>query len=257
MKIKIIVMASGLFMAINASEDNSKTFFIRDVPLSIIGGEIQNYDQNFDVMVVGKRQQERLQEPRYGDTAIIGAIKLVENNVFYMLPTSSESDSQDDSYKPFEHNTQLYQAAEHKILSCTLLEIIEPRITMGNYVVDKDKVYGYQFVEHNAEKKQLVRSSVYEDEAIEKATLAACNCYRIALNEALKHVATKGIALDSLSTPLGLPRTKKVCSAIFKVLLDFIGEHQGTQAVSLFVKKRSEFNIYKELIAAYIKGEQI
>lgn len=251
MKIKIIVMASGLFMAISASENNIKTFFIRGVPFSIIRDDVQKYDHEFDVMVVGKRQQDRLQEPSFGDIAIIGAIKPVKNNVFYMLPKSSDSNSQDDSHKPFEDNAQLYQVAEHKILSCTLLEI---RITMGNYVVDKDEVYGYQFVTHDSGKKQLVRSSVYEDEAIEKATIAVCNCYRIALNEALKNVATKGIALDSLSTPLGLPRTKKVCSAIFKAVLDFIGEHQETHAVSLFVKKRSEFNIYKELIASYLKG---
>src|ERR1700761_4800977 len=110
MKIHIVVMSSVLCMVINASEDNSKTFFIRNVPFSIIRDDIQKYDHTVDVMVIGKRQQDRLQEPNFGDTAIIGAIKSVNNNIFYMLPKSSDSKSQDDSYKPFEHNTQLYRA---------------------------------------------------------------------------------------------------------------------------------------------------
>jgi len=72
------------------------------------------------------------------------------------------------------------------------------------------------------------------------------------LNEALKIVADKqqkrSIALDALSTQTGFPREKAAPIAI-KAVLDFIQENPDAyDVIQLFVKKRSEFDLYKKLL---------
>ena len=231
--------------------------------LFVIKGDIcrSRLAEPASLIVVGKNQQQQLQEPNFSDSSVIGRIECSHENTLYMLPKGSDSKSDDDSYKPFvTEDRKLWQKAEKKKLPidrCTVWQVIEPRIMYRTLNWDEGKTFGYFPQRHTTEDQhRFVCLDFYGDTAISEAGADLVMCYKKVLKEGLaRH---KIIALDELSAPVGLPRDKAVSvilSAIIQALMDAprCCDQLQKQSVLLFTKKRSSFNRYKELIDQYIR----
>jgi len=88
--------------------------------------------------------------------------------------------------------------------------------------------------------------------AIEEAGKDLAACYQEALDIVLKKLLEdkkeKNIAFSTLGADVGFPREKAAPIAV-KAIVEFIQHNSGAyDVVELFVKKRFEFALYKELL---------
>lgn len=86
--------------------------------------------------------------------------------------------------------------------------------------------------------------------ALEEASLDFIACYQTVLKEGRERYK-KSIALDALSTQVGFPREIATPNAVGTILLFINNWPNAFDRIELFVKKRSDFEMYKNILQQY------
>jgi hypothetical protein len=253
---KMMVMAVCAFSAFAYGAENTKDLMLSvgGTLFHIVKDDIYKHHALVDCMVVGRNQQRELKKPDFGDCSEVGKIYSLENKV-RVLAKESDSASDDDTYKPWTtKTTELWKKAEDKTLECNVFAIIEPRIMSDHYTS-----YGYFPKRPHPEKKNyFFEKEFIEDEAILEASKDLKMCYNKSLQHGLEVLGDKDnkkIALASLNDA-GFPRHTADLIA-FEAIIDFLTHNPGKYSlVKLFVRKRSEFVLFRELVRQYLSQQQ-
>lgn len=250
---KKTVLAACFFMGmvIHGAEQNnilSLSFIQNKTVFQIIKANMYEHNKSIDFMFVDRNQQQKLKKPSMSDCREVGRIYEIGNTV-RVLPKELDSSSDDDTYKPYEtHDTGLWKKAEDKTLSCNVLSIIAPRIGYnGCYEYFPRRA-------HPTKQNCFIDKEFFENDAIGQASIDLEQCYCNALTYGLAgDKCNQTIAFTNLGTAVGFPRDIAVAVA-FKAIVDFIARNPNQYAmVKLFVEKRSEFDLYKQLASEYLK----
>ncbi len=218
------------------------------------------YDGSLKHMIVGRKEQRRLQEPDLGDSAMVGELYGVELNTVYIKNKDSDSASDDDTYKPFpvDISGKLWKKVHSKLLkNTTLTAVVEPSIQWSFFRRSqvKEKEYGY-FVERQDPQNEnsFFQEKHYGNEAIAVAKKDLAHCYNDVLTVCqITGVATNNsIGLPALGTDVGFPREEAAVVAV-ATILEYIKNNPDAYAlIHVFVKKRSEFALYTKLLKGYL-----
>jgi O-acetyl-ADP-ribose deacetylase (regulator of RNase III) len=121
----------------------------------------------------------------------------------------------------------------------------------GNIFVIKD----IHAEEQKTNATEIISIKCEGQEAIEQASKDLYACYINVLKEGLRIMADKkekSIALPLLSVELGFP-SKQAATVIVNAITDFIKSNpEGYNCIELFVKKRSEFELYQKILSLFI-----
>ena len=232
---------------------------------------------NIDLTVVGNQQQRMLQE----ELDLLGTIgqtylPLGSPSYIHIRTKEHESDSDDDTYKPHRQiDTQTWKNSQKR--QQQILRIEEPCISYSTRPMKYALPNGTNEMQHLTIPAQCLNSFVYNcqraipnkqdmvliccfkgDQAIQEASKDLSLCYTKALTEGLEYFnynspENKNIAFPTLGADAGFPRDKTVpiaIEAVFNFLQDNPNQYKN---VHLFVKKRSEFALYKQLLMQYYK----
>lgn len=245
--------------------------------INLIKGSWEDATDTIDLTVVGNQQQTMLQEG-YDNLGIVGKTYWAYGNpsFIYQRKKEDESASDDDTYKPYRQiDTQTWRDAQ-KIKKCTM-SIEEPCIS------DSTRIKRYDFLDDSGSMQnitipaQCLNTFVYSchrtvpnrqdmfydlgvkaEQAIQEASKDLSLCYTNALTEGLKYFhfspkKSKNIAFPTLSADVGFPRGEAApiaIDAVFNFLQDNSNQYES---INLFVKKRSDFALYKKLLLQYYK----
>lgn len=267
MKKMMVMMACGL-SAVAYGAENTKDLMLSvgGTLFHIVKDDMYKHHASVDLMVVGRNQQRKLEKPNLADSRLAGRIYPVEDKIVRILAKESDSASDDDTYKPFTtEDTKLWEKAEDRTLACNVIRIVEPRIMYGSWEVDQADTYGY-FFQRPVEDENLPKGlrcfaelEKFGDDAFRYAGGHLMICYETALQEGLKILEDKDnktIAFASLGTAVGFPRELAVHLS-FSTIVKFLTSNPAKYSlVQLFIKKRSEFALYRELIAQYLASQQ-
>jgi len=259
---KMMVITACTLYAIAYGAENTKDLMLSvgGTLFHIVKDDIYKYHAAVDFMVLGNNQQRKLSEPDFGDTRKVGSGYMIEDRKIRVLPKESDSASDDDTYKSYSTKAKLWKKAKDEVLECTVTSIIEPRIMQGRWEFDQVDTYGYFPVRPHPEKKDhFLDLEFFGDEAIIEASKDLQMCYHKVLQHGLKVLGDKDdkkIALASLGTDVGFPR-KTAAPITFAAIVKFLTNNPGKYSlVQLFIKKRSEFSLYRELIRQYLVSQQ-
>jgi hypothetical protein len=137
----------------------------------------------------------------------------------------------------------------------TIIEITEPCIPSEGWLRDIPTDVLMPHPSYNVERvttdgKGLQIMFFYGNSAITEASKDLALCYDIALQKGVEE-KRKTIAITTLSANVGFPREKAVPIAINRIT-QFIRNNPGTyERMELCVKKRSEFENYKQFLINY------
>lgn len=229
-----------------------------ETEINVIKGSPYDDHKYSIITVVGKNEQEILigkEKKTY-----ITSLSCVGDSSFFafMFPVykrakNDDSDSDDDTYKPYSFENK--QAPEiDKKKYCSFF-IKEPCISQQN------KVFIY-VVKRKNPNDIIIQHHFSHNNAIEEASKDLKMCYTNVLTEVLKLCQTTyrpphTIALPALSTDTGFPRDKAAPIAV-NTVLEFVKNNPGKyETINLFVKKRSEFELYKKLLKTYILSPKL
>jgi hypothetical protein len=200
-------------------------------------GAIYDEDGAVDIIVVGQREQQQLNSTICFDQTMGKVSKKRWNSVCIM---KKESDS--SSYEDRDNSTRSINHRDYnkKDMESYVLGVVEPRVInpcLGN------------------RRENCSYKREHGEEAIEKALGDLPLCYKNVLTEGLQRLGKKkekSIAIPALATTFCLPRKDAACVAV-TTILDFIKDNPTAyNLIHLFVKKRFEFEWYKELLAEYV-----
>ena len=247
MKRVMMLLACMFTVLLQGMENNTLSFMIDQTMVKLTKGSMFDADGTVDLMIVGRVQQRQLKEPTLGDSLNVGRIDKVRNNMVYIKNKDTDSASDDDTYKPY--NTELcglWEHAHEKAMRSRVLSVIEPRICLeiGWDPELQEEINVFQYCHANG----IVKDGA---EALEEAKKALALCYKKALLERLKE--EKSIAIPALGTDVGFPREDAAPVAI-ATIIEYIktsvedGNVEPCELIHLFVKKRSDFARYKELL---------
>ena len=223
----LIILFIACTQAMEEVNPNSWSITLHGTKINLNKGFIGDADDRVDVIVLGRKQQETLIEP-WRHIKGVRYEWLPKNAPFPTIMKKhqdDESDSDDDTYKIFDPNAlqekELWKRASEINSKCETVRIPEPTIVQRN-------------------------NDVFEDLLVSLET-----CYKdilTAIIEELDDIKQRKIAIPALSTEVGFPREKAAPIAI-KAIVEFIQNNPNAYAViELFVKKRSEFKLYQELL---------
>ncbi len=240
------------------------------------------------LMVIGNQQQNMLQE-RHNGLNTIGHAYFSYGTVCYIRKRkmADESASDDDtyieealsfkSYRQIDKQTWREHYKEKKIY----MKIEEPCISNST----REKIISFCQPDSDSMQTitipaQLMNTFVYNvhravpdrddayydlvfqgDEAIQEASKDLILCYNNALTEGLKYFQSeakknRSLTFPTLGADTGFPRDKAAPIAIATVF-EFIQEHPDEyESITFFVKKRSDFALYKKLLMEYYKPIQ-
>lgn len=224
------------------------TIHMGDTSFSIIRGNMYKYHKEVGCMVVGRNQQRTLQKPDMNDWVHTGKIddEFGLNNIYFLSKNRTITENK-NVYFGIKEKNEIWKVAQKKELQCSLIRIVEPRITF-------DPVCYYCSKDHPRRKNSFIYMAFYDDRALEEASKDLQICYKKSLKKGLdilKDKQEKKIALAALSTDMGLSEDKAV-TATFKAIVEFIRENSEYRSIQLFVKRDSEFELYKELAENYL-----
>jgi hypothetical protein len=188
------------------------------------------------------------------------------------------------------NNEKKWETVERKIMNSELLKVVEPCITrmrkrekkvedvtdeflrlsvkhtrgsscIYDQLVQPVEVFVYNVIRLSPiipNQLNWLHQTFYGDEAIIEAAKELALCYKNVLAEGLTILdkkQEKSIAISALGTDVGFPREDAAPVAV-ATILEFIktSGNDGIEPyalIHLFVKKRSEFARYKELLAEY------
>lgn len=208
--------------------------------------------------VVGKHQQKMLHYYFVENYEDIG-ITYFPSSPIYQKYEKYDSDSDDDTYKPYEpcclSDTHKYKLANSKKLkySHLIAKIIEPCITQTT-LLNGQKTYQYNVVRKNVNSVNHVAVLTFIDKtAIEEASKDLTQCYNNVLTIPIKcgplnNCIKPTVALPPLGADIGFPRDKAAPIAITTVLKFIIKNPKAYGTIYFYVKKRSDFARYKLLL---------
>src|SRR5438309_5381932 len=213
-----------------------------------------------DLIVVGRVQQHTLLSPAFNDNHKVGEIEYQKNKIIYQKHPDDESASDDDTYQPFissaDNPKKLWKRAQKHTILPDLYTVVEPRIHKEPYPNEKDSLEkGFFYYTERCHQTNKYAYRFHEftgNEALEQAAKDLKTCYLSALNKYLTF-SKRGlsIALPALGTEVGFPR-KKAAPIAIATILQFIEDFPTAyDRIELFVKKRSEFELYKKLLQQY------
>jgi hypothetical protein len=263
--------AQAMEIVINNKTHKNKTYSwntqLGNTTINVTKGPMSSINKKVDIMVVGRNQQRQLQEPSFGDSHNIGTFYYTSNSaILYEKNKENESASDDDSYHPYlgSSKSDAWQRAQTTTINCPVITIIEPRITLKqSYKYENEKrismnVPEYYFrKEIQGHKDGGICENHQGETAISKASEDLKQCYETSLTTGLELLknnksGSKSIALQALSTEVGLSREKAAPIAT-STIISFLDKHPNTyNRIELFVKKRSEFKQYKALLTELI-----
>ena len=251
----VVCMTTVLMYGMNNEHD--MTFFIKDTVVHLKKGCMCQADGMVDCIVVGRNEQRALKKPSFGDNHKVGTIEEVRDKIVYLKKKDSDSGSEDDVYKWFDNNDKnRWENAYTRELKTKVMNVIEPRITCS--LINTFDYYAQRRISAYTDAPKYDCIEAEGEEAITEACLDLATCYANILREGL--VKEKGrIASPALSTCVGLPRTNAGMGAV-KAIFNYINENADDGGkpygrIHLFVKKRSEFELYKSLLAAYAEQQ--
>ncbi len=207
-------------------------------------GFIGDVGDKVDMIVLGRSQQATLRNPFFCDTMNWCRHEWCSKgcSTVYRKSRDDESASDDDTYNSFKYvdndvpeKQQIWTRALETKVNCGTVIIREPRI-----MVDDSEFYYINEYEVECRGRQAIV------DALEL-------CYNDILSEVLEELDDKkgkSIALPALSTDVGFPRGCATLVAV-KTIVEFIRNNSGAYSlIELFVEKRSEYALYKELLEA-------
>ncbi|HEX4068567.1 MAG TPA: hypothetical protein VHX42_00560 [Candidatus Babeliales bacterium] len=251
MKKQIVILVVIFTAYTQAMEQvNQWSITLYDTKINLIKGFIGDAGDRVSAIIVGRNQQQTLREPSLGDIQDVG--QCYSGQSIYKKSKDDESASDDDTYKPYEHadysskddTTKIWKRATEIKVAATIVAIIEPRIMKTNSF---DSEYNTIEVPYYINRKSCW-DGAEGTKAIEEAIKDLKMCYEKILDRLVKSGDKKSIALQALSTEIGFPREKAAPIAV-KTIVEFIKNNSGAYAeIEMFVKKRSEFDLYKNLL---------
>ena len=137
-----------------------------------------------------------------------------------------------------------------------IMQRIDEEIKKAHSKVQKIEGNIFVIKEIHAERQKINATEIISikcegQKAIKKASKDLYACYINVLKEGLRIAADKkekSIALPLLSVELGFP-SEQAAAIIVKAITDFIKSNaEGYHYIELFVKKRSEFELYQKLL---------
>lgn len=244
-------------------ETNPFSIISHGTKITLTKGYVSNADNKVDIIVVGNAQQCTLQKPSIGYRSVVGKIEYIDDHIIYEKNKNADSASDDDTYKPFVHSNyrekKSCQKINAKTMHCTVMSVIEPRIKKSRYYDNKQSEFAKGF-SYYAERytrdatHTYVTSEAHGNEAITQASKDLALCYTKVLTEGLPKLSEnkyKSIALPTLSADVGFPREQAAPVAI-AAILEFVSNNPNAyNSIALFVKKQSEFALYKTLLTEY------
>ncbi len=201
-----------------------------------------------DLVIVGRNAQCKLQPDNIVDGGRVGNIITGELDAIFVKHKECDSASDDDTYKPFGQKiSKSWKNAYPIKLENIFFPIEEPCLHFGFLQEDQQRQYGY-FPESG--------EVYYGDEAMHEAKEDLELCYETALSAGesifLIKKEDRSIAIDQLSTEVGFPRAEAAWIAI-EMILEYIEDNPHDYAlIQLFVKKRSDFALYKKLLGLWL-----
>lgn len=230
--------------------DDTKTldFPFHSTTIRLTKGSMFDADGKVDLMIVGRVQQRQLRAPDFGDSSEVGRIDQVHANMIYIKNKDTDSASDDDTYKSYtsSENNSTWQHAHEKTMQSRVLSVIEPRIRMKDFgdwqtwSYYAERIHSSSMVDLNTMNKEQVLEAAKKDLAL---------CYKKSLLQGLRK--EKSIAIPALGTDVGFPREDAAPVAIATIIEFIKTSAEPYELIHLFVKKRSDFARYKELLAAY------
>ncbi len=222
-----------------------------------IGRHIEQQTFHPGLIILGKKEQYKLQQATMGDRARVGEVSLSPHNSIFIKYKGCDSASDDDTYKPFTSSIKKSwnDAYSRKYFNCSILTVVEPGIEYEYFVDDMPRQYGYFPTRVTEERNIFIEPEFFGENALEEAKKDLAVCYDNALltgSIMLGQTSNKTIAIDPLGTAVGIPGKDAVQVAIESVT-EFIEYHPHTYAlIQLFVKKRSDFALYKKLCGPWL-----
>ncbi len=258
MKKYLLIMLCIFSMLTHAAESKTIMCLTGNTLFLISRDDIHRHGRALDVMIVGKREQDRFKKSAMQkEYDIIGTAFCVHDKKIYALPKTSGSSSQDDSYKAFTKDYKLYKKAKAEEVQGSLVHVIEPIIVLKDLGKHRPQAYSYSPYRVGAENPYAITCHNYlGDTALEQAGNDLAMCYQNALVkclELIKNKENKSIGLVTLSTERGFPREQAALIS-FKAVTGFLEKHSADNMCSfvhLFVRKHSELKRYKELMMEY------
>ena len=254
---KIIVIVLCIFSLVaHAAESDKTAMCLAGNTLFLVSkNDICRHNGTLDVMVIGKREQDRFKNPMSKEEHnIIGTVFCVQDKTVYVLPKTAKSSSSDESYTLSVRDSQLCKKAQAEEAGCDLMYVIEPVIGLKDLGKHRPRTYSYCPYRAGVENPHdATYHSFLRDSALEQAGDDIIICYQNALLKGLelvKNKENKSIGLATLSTERGFPRERAI-PITFKAITDFLEGHDGYSFVHLFVRKRFELKKYKELMGKY------
>jgi hypothetical protein len=223
-------------------------------PLCTIADEV-------NLLLLGKHEQRLLKNPssQFGRSFIPGRL-FYPKSIFYKKNDCYDSNSDDDNYKPFseDNRVSLCKKIDKKSVN-NAMSITEPRISQTNWNRDNKTnqptpTYDYRVMRQDPMFQLYDTCKFNGNEAITEAAKDLASCYQVALTKGIEHLSDekeKSIALATLSADVGFPREKAAPIAVREILAFVRKNPKAYDRIELFVKKRSEFKLYKKLLDEY------
>lgn len=260
----ITCLSTSIAHAMNNQDNNVFSIIHHETQINVTKGSISSDNLKVHRIYVGYNQQISLEAPLSYSKLRIGQIiptfGFGRDSIIYEKNKDDESDSDDDICKPFnldkQNKQQLWLKPDQKDISTLVFRVVEPRLhkVFNNNTQQDEDYYDEQrttltfkaqldFHTHDGYSYSCIATG---EKAVQEASKDLKNCYDLILN----HKISPGIifAIDALSTEVGIPREIAAPIAI-KTILDFIDKNSKTfDRIELFVKKHSEFKMYKQLL---------
>lgn len=251
MKKNIITIMTLLWSTfIHGMQDNNFSITSYETIINLTKGFLSK--ANVDIIVVGKHQQRTLQK------TFIQFQHDKYDYAMYEKQPEYDSDSNDDTYTAHNHiqQNQLWKHAHKKTLNNLVMAITEPRIVQFQY---HDQTLNKLIIgpmHHNNHQNTKIDNSYLGHEtenirAIETASKDLIVCYQNALRDGLLNLGKKkekSIAFPPLSADVGFPRDKAAPIAVATILEFIKNNPYQYNRIELFVKKRSDYKRYEELL---------
>ncbi len=242
---------------------NTVSFVVDQTTVQLTKCPIYKLD-NVDLVFVGRVQQQTLKKPNsFHDIHEVGLMEVVDNNMVYIKTKDVDSGSDDDTYKPYDNfklrEAKLWESAYQEVVKGEVLSILEPRIMSRRYF-DKQQdqfVTGFHYYAHRRslnEENKYINVEENGEDAIAQACLDLAFCYKKALIEGWKRIdkkEKKSIALSALGIDVGFPRNEAAFVTVTTILEFIKNSSEKFSLIHLFVKKRSDFTRYNELLMQY------
>ncbi len=247
--------------------------------INLIKDSWEDATDNIKLTIVGNRQQSTLQDD-YDNLSTIGHTYWSYgcHKSIHKRKKDDDSASDDDTYKSYckidkqtWKNSQKYKpfiiTIEEPCISNSTraqryaIVVPDKPEEMVNFTIPAECLNTFVYNVHRPvpNREDMYYNLCFKgDQAITEASKDLPLCYTNALTQGLKYFQfnekkNKNIAFPTLGADVGFPRDKAAPIAI-QAVFNFLQDNPNQyESINLFVKKRSEFGLYKKLLMKYYK----